>query len=920
MTTKLRKYKYGGPSSSRSDASTTRPESEMDATDMRADISVAIRSELKDALKEDFNFLKSELKEVKSEMVNNTAAIRSELDDMKATIVNMDCQHANHSRLREAKLLVSPRPVQRLHEAVLDLTRVPTEDFSCIPSGLQSSMDLLTAHLTQSPSASLRCSAEVSDEDEEVGGRQGVELRFVTLEEEEAGPMCDIRALVLRHCHGYRRGCGLCACGVMVVAAAFLLAFAVFSGRYHCSLLGGLGQEEEQQGGGANTPAEGGAGPYLGELREMMRRLLQDEDIHNTVSRVSRADHPPGSSEGTALASEILRRFRQLQMDHTWTESLYATLQFPNRAQRSSLHLVDSAGLVSERIPLNPSDFCPYSATGNYTGGVVYANYGRPEDFSLLRSVGVSVVGHVAVMRVGGGVSFAEKVWLAERNGAGGALIYPDPADLPQDPRRLGLSSHTAVSEHVHLGSGDPFTPGFPSFNHTKFPPIQSSGLPLIPALPITATVAAKLLSQLSGPSCPPSWRGRLPYVRCVLGPEFSSGRRVQMSVHNVMTPVQLNNIFSSLEGRVEPDQYIILGAQRDSLGPGAVKSGVGTAILLELARTFTAMARNGFSPRRSLLFVSWDAGDFGNVGATEWLEGYLSMLHLKAVAYFSLDQAIMGDDVLSAYTSPLLVDLLDAAIKQVEHPKHAGQTIYSQAEREGGSWRIMKPLYLNSGAYSFTAFAGVPAMELRFSEERAYPFVNTPYDSVSRLQEVLGGRLGVTGRSAGQLVGEMVLRLVHDHILPLRITSYAQTVLQLSARLNKHSAELQSRGLSPQWLFSARGDYSRAAETLQSAIDYSDLHDPTTARFYNTRIMKVEYYFLSQYVSVMETPFRHVIHGRGNHTLSALTEHLALLTSDPGRFNEGRFRRQLALFTWTLQGAANALRGDVWSTHTRAH
>ncbi|XP_035860442.1 transferrin receptor protein 2-like [Sander lucioperca] len=327
-------------------------------------------------------------------------------------------------------------------------------------------------------------------------------------------------------------------------------------------------------------------------------------------------------------------------------------------------------------------------------------------------------------------------------------------------------------------------------------------------------------------------------------------------------------------------------------------------------------MVKNGFSPRRSLLFVSWDAGDFGNVGATEWLEGYLSMLHLKAIAYFSLDQAVMGDDVLSAYTSPLLIDLLDAAIRQVEHPKHAGQTIYNQAEREGGSWRIMKPLYLNSGAYSFTAFAGVPAVELRFTEERAYPFVNTPLDSASRLQEVLGGHLGVTGRSLAELVGEMVLRLAHDHILPLRITSYAQTVLQLSAQLNKHSAELQSRGLSPQWVFSARGDYSRAADTLQRAIDYSDLHDPATAHFYNTRIMRVEYYFLSQYVSVVETPFRHVIHGRGDHTLSALSEHLALLTSDPGRFDEKRFRRQLAFFTWTLQGAANALTGDVWSIH----
>lgn len=776
-------------------------------------------------------------------------------------------------------------------------------------------MDTIRTRLRQSASVSLQQSPP--DEGEVRGGTGRVELRFVASEEEvEAGLSSDITALMQGQRHGKCKTCvSLCIGGVVIFTIAFLLAYILFSGRYHYH------KEEVQEDGhqvsGAKSPAEGGAGLYLGHLRMMMKKLLQDEDIFNTVRRVSRASHPPGSSEGTSLASEILGRFRNLKMDHTWAESLYATLQFPDRSQRSSLWLVDSAGQISEQIPLNPSDFCPYSASGSITGGMVYANYGRPQDFKWLKSAGVSVDGSVVVMRVGGGVSFAEKVWLAESYGAGGALIYPDPADLPQDPRRLGLSTHTAVSEHVHLGSGDPFTPGFPSVNRTQFPPVQSSGLPTIPVLPISATVASKLLSRLSGPSCPPSWWIRLPYVRCVVGPEFNSGRQVKMSVHNVMTPVLLNNIFSSLDGRVEPDQYIILGAQRDSLSPGAVKSGVGTAILLELARTFTTMVKNGFSPRRSLLFVSWDAGDFGHVGATEWLEGYLSMLHLKAVAYFSLDQAIMGDEVLSASSSPLLVDLLDAAIRQVEHPKHAGQTIYSQAEREGGSWRIMKPLCLNSGAYSFTAFAGVPAVELKFTEERMYPFVNTPMDTASRLQEVLGGRLGMTGRSLGELVGEMVLRLAHDHILPLRITSYAQTVLQFSAQLNKHSAELQSRGLSPQWVFSARGDYSRAAETLQRAIDYSDMHDPTTARSYNNHIMRVEYYFLSQYVSVVETPFRHVIHGRGNHTLSALTEHLALLTSDPESFDEKQFRRQLAFFTWTLQAAAHGLSRDIHSTHT---
>ncbi|KAM9701174.1 LOW QUALITY PROTEIN: transferrin receptor protein 2-like [Menidia menidia] len=535
-------------------------------------------------------------------------------------------------------------------------------------------MDVVTSHLNQAE----------SDEEEE-GGARGAELRFEVLEE-EAGPPCDIRALLRGRRRGYR-GCALCTCTALLFPAAFLLALAVLRGRGHCGLLGGAGPEPP--GGGASAPAEGGAGPYLGELRDMMRRLLEEGDITEMVSRVSRGPHPPGSPEGTALASEVLRGLQTLQMDHTWTESLYATLQFPDRLRRSSLQLLDSDGLVLEQIPLNPSDFCPYSANGEHTGGVVYANYGRPEDFGWLRRAGVAVAGRLAVMRVGGGVSSAEKLQQAQRSGAGGALLYPDPADLPQDPRRLGLSASTAVSEHVHLGSGDPFTPGFPSSNLSRSPPIPSSGLPSIPALPVSATVAAKLLSQMVGPPCPPPWRGRLPYVSCVLGPDLVSGRRVRLKVQNLLRPVLLHNVFSSIEGRQEPDQYVVLGAQRDSLGPGAVKSGVGTALLLELARVFSSMRRSGFSPRRGLLFVSWDGGDFGNVGATEWLEGYMSMLHLKAVAYFSLDQAVMGDDVLEAYSSPLLAQLLDTAIRQVEHPKHAGQSIYSQAERDGGSWRM---------------------------------------------------------------------------------------------------------------------------------------------------------------------------------------------------------------------------------------
>uniref|UniRef100_A0A671SGV4 Transferrin receptor protein 2-like n=2 Tax=Cyprinidae TaxID=7953 RepID=A0A671SGV4_9TELE len=710
--------------------------------------------------------------------------------------------------------------------------------------------------------------AQVNEGVEEGGGVRRrappVELKLVPLEEgSEVALNSDITSALMLQQQTDRRHTHTHTHTHTLSLITFLLGFVAFRGM--CRVCGNDGDliplSDEA---GAQHSAEGGV-MYMAELREMLKKYLKEERIENTLRQVSRASHPPGSSEGNAVAREILQNLQNLRMDHSWTDSHYATLQFPSRTQRNTLWLVDSEGAELEEIPLDSEGYCAYSATGTAT------------------------------------------VTMATAHKPAGALIAV---------HHRCLYSHFP-SRQVHLGSGDPFTPGFPSFNHTQFPSTQSSGLPIILAQPISANVASKLLSQLSGAGCPRGWQGRLPYVQCVLGPGFTGPgeRKVKMAVYNTMKPVLLNNIFASIEGKIEPDHYIIIGAQRDSWGPGAVKSGVGTALLMELARTFSNMVENGFYPRRSLLFVSWDGGDFGNVGATEWLEGYLTMLHLKAVAYFSLDQAILGDDILSVYTSPLLADLIEGALKQVEHPKHTGQSILSLVRRQGGWRNIVKPLYLNSGAYSFTAFGGVPAMQLHFTEDaRSYPFVNTQLDSVGRLQELLQGRLGSVGRAVAELVGLMVLKLSHDQILPLDVTCYSNTAQQLSATLNQNTAQLQSRSLSPQWVFSARGDYSRASKNLHEAIKNSDIQDERLARLYNTRIMRVEYYFLSQYVSVVETPFRHVFHGRGDHTLSALADHLSLLRSAPHLFDEARFRRQLALFTWTLQGAANALSGDVWN------
>ncbi|XP_070267610.1 transferrin receptor protein 2 [Myotis yumanensis] len=769
------------------------------------------------------------------------------------------------------------------------------------------------------------CPEEEEEEEEEAAKPPGHFCPMELRGPEPLGSPAGRQNLGLWAAAGRRAAPYLVLTALLIFTGAFLLGYVAFRGS--CQACGNdvmVVSEDVNYEPGPNSHQ---GTLYWSDLQALFLRHLGEGSLESTIRQTSLRDRVAGSAGMAALARDIHAALSRQKLDHVWTDTHYVGLQYPDRAHPNTLHWVDAAGRLGEQLPLeDPDVYCPYSATGNATGELVYAHYGRPEDLQHLRTRGVEPAGRLLLVRLGV-ISFAQKVASAQDFGAGGVLIYPDPADFPQGPHKPGLSSNRAVYGHVHLGTGDPYTPGFPSFNQTQFPPVQSSGLPSIPAQPISADVASLLLRKLAGPEAPQEWQGQLSGSPYRLGP----GPGLHLGVNNRRASTPISNIFGCIEGRSEPDHYVVIGAQRDAWGPGAARSAVGTAILLELVRTFSSMVSNGFQPRRSLLFISWDGGDFGSVGSTEWLEGYLSLLHLKAVVYVSLDNAVLGDDKFHAKTSPLLISLIENILKQVESPNHSGQTLYEQVAFSNHSWdaEVIQPLPMDSSAYSFTAFAGVPAIEFSFVEDgQVYPFLHTKDDTYENLHKVLRGRLPAVAQAVAQFAGQLLIRLSHDHLLPLDFGRYGDVVLRHIGSLNEFSGDLKARGLTLQWVYSARGDYIRAAEKLRKEIYSSEESDERLTRMYNVRIMRVEYYFLSQYVSPADSPFRHIFLGRGDHTLGALLNHVRLLRSSssetPGAaasgaapglgFQESRFRRQLALLTWTLQGAANALSGDVWN------
>uniref|UniRef100_A0A3B5MLD0 Transferrin receptor 1b n=1 Tax=Xiphophorus couchianus TaxID=32473 RepID=A0A3B5MLD0_9TELE len=434
----------------------------------------------------------------------------------------------------------------------------------------------------------------------------------------------------------------------------------------------------------------------------------------------------------------------------------------------------------------------------------------------------------------------------------------------------------------VHLGSGDPYTPGFPSFNHTLFAPMESAGLPNIPAQTITASSATTLLKKIGGPEVDTNsdFKGELKSVVYKLG----GSQNITVEVNNVLVNKEIHNVFGVIKGFTDPDRYVVLGAQRDAWGRGYTKATVGTSVLIELAKAFQEMVKkDDFRPRRSIIFASWSAGEFGSVGATEWLEGYMSSLDRSVFTYINLDGVVMGQERFIASASPLLYSLIESTMKEPN--------------------ATLPTMSMEDPAYPFLAFAGIPSMCFHFIQSNSYPYYGTGLDNMDHLNYRTSQRTSNVTATAAQFAGLMTLRLVHDHLLGLDVSRYYDIFPKSVHAVFSSFQSGQLKDVSPNWLNRARGSYRRAADAIAGAIANTDLTDEESCRILNDRIMKVEHSLLSPYVSVVEAPFRHLLLGRGPHTLAAIAEAQDL----------EKLRLHLALATWNLQGCANAMAANVW-------
>ncbi|KAM4770286.1 transferrin receptor protein 1 isoform 1-T3 [Cyanocitta cristata] len=640
---------------------------------------------------------------------------------------------------------------------------------------------------------------------------------------------------------------------------------------------------------------------YWPDLRNMLSAKLSVGHLEaNLRQREGKNSFEAGKFEDETTASYIHDQFTSFRLDDVWNDEHYIRLQDKGSSNNQVFIIEDGP----EQLLESPDAYVAYSKSDTVTGKPIYVNYGRKEDFQQIRNMGVPMNGTIIIFRAGK-ITLAEKAANAREEGAVGVLMYLGPSDYRNTDLLVPFG-------HAHLGTGDPYTPGFPSFNHTQFPPVESSGLPRIPVQTISSQAAAALFRKMDGEKCLEEWTSGI--MGCKVTVSSSSKMTVKLAVNNIMVDRKILNIFGVIKGFEEPDRYVVLGAQRDSWGPGAAKAGVGTAILLELARVISDMVKNDdYKPRRSIIFASWSAGEYGAVGATEWLEGYTTTLHAKAFTYINLDTAVLGSRHIKISASPLLYSLLEATMKRVKDPTMDSRYLYN---RVGSDWvKRVVPLDLDNAAFPFLAYSGIPVVSFGFYDEGdEYSFLGTTQDTLANLKAKTD-KLYPLMHTAAEVAGQIALRLTHDHELFLDFDRYSEELLSFQEKILPFDSEVKALGLTLKWLFYARGDFQRAADALRRDIANSDRENRIVRRSLNDRMMKVEYDFLSPYLSPKDAPFRHIFFGKGSHTLQSLLENLQQLEVNKDSAHVNKLKEQLALATWTIKGAANALVGDIWNT-----
>ncbi len=544
---------------------------------------------------------------------------------------------------------------------------------------------------------------------------------------------------------------------------------------------------------------------------ERFLALPSPDNVREAVRRVSARPHHVGSPYGRDNAEWILARFREWGWD-AQIETFDVLFPTPKerlvemvepRRFRLALEepgvLVDpTSGQKAEQLPT----YNAYSADGDVTGPLVYVNYGLPEDYDELDRLGVSVKGAIVLARYGHSWR-GIKPKVAAEHGAVGCLIYSDPRDdgyfeedvFPSGPMRPkdGVQ-RGSVMDFPSSSPGDPLTPGVGATKDAKRLALKDAqSTTRIPVQPISYGDAQPLLAALGGRVPPDGWRGALP-VTYRVGPGPAKVH-LKLAFNWDLKPV--HDVVARIAGSEWPDEWVVRGNHHDAWVNGAEDPVSALAAMLEEARALGVLLKEGWKPKRTIVYCAWDGEEPMLLGSTEWAEAHAEELQRKAVAYLNTDSN--GRGYLGTSGSHTLEHLLNEVAREVEDPEakvpvwrraqaHALAAASSEEDRKAIRGRADFRIDALGSGSDYTAFIdhlGVASLNLGYDGEDEGGIYHSIYDDFYWYTHFSDTDF-VYGRTLAQTVGLLVLRLADAQLLPFEFGDFADTMQEYTKDLKK--------------------------------------------------------------------------------------------------------------------------------------
>ncbi len=539
------------------------------------------------------------------------------------------------------------------------------------------------------------------------------------------------------------------------------------------------------------------------------------------MQRLSARPHHVGSPYDKNNAEWLLAQFKQWGFDaHIETFNvlfptpkenrleLLEPHKFTAKLEEPALAVDPTTSQKSEQLPV----YNAYSIDGDVTGPLVYVNYGMPADYEVLARYGVSVKGAIVIARYGGGWR-GVKPKVAAEHGAVGCIIYSDPHNdgyaqgdvFPKGPFRppFGVQRGSVMDTEY---PGDPLTPGVGATPGAKRLPIsEAQTLSKVPVLPVSYADAQPFLAELRGPVVPQSWRGGLPLTY-----RFGPGpAKAHLKVTSHWDQKPLYDVIAKLQGAELPDQWVIRGNHHDAWVNGAEDPISGLVAELEEARSFGELAKQGWKPKRTIIYCAWDGEEPGLLGSTEWVETHSSELLQHAVAYFNSDSNARG--FFNADGSHILQKLINDVASTVPDPEKSMSILErarlhnveesqdTEARSQARQQTELKIGALGDGS-DYTAFIdhlGIPAADLGFGGEAKEGVYHSIYDDFYWYTH-FGDPDFAYERAESQVMGTAVLRLADADVIPFDFAGFADTVKKyvsdVEEQLEKSQADIRER------------------------------------------------------------------------------------------------------------------------------